>query len=189
MAVNDPFLNTPGLGGQLSSLTVREPELSGLRQQIHVPLIFHVDDDPSIRKFTGLLLVHNGYRIRSFGDGDSALEALQRTTPDLLITDVMHPGLYGFDLIRAAADLVQERRPRLMLVTAFMPGSWNDPHFEDIDVMWLIKPIRTWDLLNSVQHLIGKGAPRPIGAPTLSETLYNLNWEAEEIVPPFLVRS
>jgi DNA-binding response OmpR family regulator len=70
--------------------------------------ILVVDDEPSIREVVGLYLRREGYEVESAADGDAAMAALARGAPDLLILDLMLPGVDGLSItrhVRAAGNL------------------------------------------------------------------------------------
>jgi len=75
---------------------VREPQprLEGRRVVV-------ADDDPAVTWFIGGLLRAAGALVREAHDGDRALELCFRLSPDLVISDVLMPGLDGFALCRA----------------------------------------------------------------------------------------
>ena len=67
-----------------------------------------VDDDRNILTSVGMLLEQEGYHVRTYADGASALTALQATPPDLAILDIKMPRMDGLELLRRlrqAADL------------------------------------------------------------------------------------
>jgi two-component system response regulator ChvI len=67
-----------------------------------------VDDDRNILTSVGMLLEQEGYHVRAYADGASALTALQATPPDLAILDIKMPRMDGLELLRRlrqAADL------------------------------------------------------------------------------------
>ena|SRR3989344_4122445 len=55
--------------------------------------IMFVDDEPDIRKTVTALLKKQGYKVKTATDGDDCLQKLKTTTPDLLILDIMMPGV------------------------------------------------------------------------------------------------
>ena len=59
--------------------------------------ILVVDDEISLRETLTYNLEHEGYIVTSAGDGEKALELARRNPPDLIILDLMLPGLDGFD--------------------------------------------------------------------------------------------
>lgn len=69
-----------------------------------MPLIAIVEDEPNINEVVSLYLRRAGYRVVSYADGLLALDALTRQVPDLVILDVMLPGMDGFTLTRRLRD-------------------------------------------------------------------------------------
>jgi DNA-binding response OmpR family regulator len=62
--------------------------------------ILVVDDEPSIREVVGLYLEEMGFDPTVVGDGHAALELIRTDPPDLLILDVMLPGVDGYEITR-----------------------------------------------------------------------------------------
>src|SRR6187431_263875 len=59
-----------------------------------------VDDDKNILASVTMLLEQEGYHVRSYTDGASALSALHATPPDLAILDIKMPRMDGLELLR-----------------------------------------------------------------------------------------
>ena len=60
-----------------------------------------VDDEPSIVELLEASLRFHGFEVASCGDGTTALRLAKAAPPDLMVTDVMMPGLNGFELVRS----------------------------------------------------------------------------------------
>src|SRR6516164_7198307 len=65
-----------------------------------MPNIALVDDDKNILASVSMLLEQEGYHVRTFPDGASALTALSATPPDLAILDIKMPRMDGLELLR-----------------------------------------------------------------------------------------
>jgi DNA-binding response OmpR family regulator len=59
-----------------------------------------VDDEPIVREVVVRYLEHEGYRTLEAGDGDDARALLERQRPDLVVLDLMLPGMDGLELCR-----------------------------------------------------------------------------------------
>ena len=59
-----------------------------------------VEDDPGVRRMLELMLAAEGYEAESASDGREALARLDQVPPDLVILDVMMPGVDGFTVLR-----------------------------------------------------------------------------------------
>lgn len=72
--------------------------------------IFLVDDDENILTSVSMYLEAEGYDVRKFHDGVSALEALKASPPDLAVFDVKMPRMDGIELLREAPPDVKSSR-------------------------------------------------------------------------------
>ena len=71
-------------------------------------LILLVDDEPSILQLARLYFERDGFRVQEVMDGESALEAVAKYRPALIVLDVMLPKVAGFEVcrkLRAGGDL------------------------------------------------------------------------------------
>lgn len=59
-----------------------------------------VDDDQNILTSVGMALEEEGFRVRSYTDGDAALAGLRAEPPDLILLDIKMPGTDGMDVLR-----------------------------------------------------------------------------------------
>jgi two-component system KDP operon response regulator KdpE len=66
------------------------------------PLVLVADDQPEITKLVSLSLENEGFRVITAPDGPSALVQLSDTNPDVLLVDVVMPGMSGIDVLREA---------------------------------------------------------------------------------------
>jgi DNA-binding response OmpR family regulator len=80
--------------------------------------ILVVDDDAQTRALVGLILQRNGFRTLEAFDGQSALRLLEFTTPDLIIVDIMMPGIDGLELCRRLRARHQTRETPVIVFTA-----------------------------------------------------------------------
>ena len=62
--------------------------------------ILIVDDEPTIVEVVELYLRREGFRVLTAGDGAAALSAVQQERPDLIVLDLMLPGMSGLDVTR-----------------------------------------------------------------------------------------
>ena len=62
--------------------------------------ILLVDDDPNIRQLVNLYLVREGFEVSMADRGDTALQAFREAQPDLILLDLMLPGMDGWQVCR-----------------------------------------------------------------------------------------
>jgi len=80
-----------------------------------VAKVLVVDDEPNIREVVSLYLRRDGHAVVSAGDGDEALRLYQQTQPDLVVLDLMLPGLSSLEVCRR---LQASQRVPLIMLTA-----------------------------------------------------------------------
>ncbi len=122
------------------------------------PIVFVIDDDPSVRKALGRLLKLAGFRVEAFSGADEFLEQTQLDCgqPACVILDVCMPGPSGLDLQFA----LTKRKTRLPIV--FITGHGDIPMsvraMKAGAVDFLSKPFNNQDLLAVVRQAIAKHA-------------------------------
>jgi signal transduction histidine kinase len=81
------------------------------------PLIILADDNADMRDYVSRLLSER-YEVLAVGDGLEALAAAQAKPPDLVLTDIMMPGLDGLGLLRELRAISQTRTVPVVLLSA-----------------------------------------------------------------------
>ena len=117
-------------------------------------LILLVDDEPSIVQLARMYLERENFRVETAGDGEAALEAVRRLSPQLVVLDVMLPKLDGLEAIRQMrADPVLISTPILALTARAMPGDRErclDAGAND----YLSKPVNLKEFVSAVRRLV-----------------------------------
>jgi DNA-binding response OmpR family regulator len=80
-----------------------------------MPTILVVEDETSLRETLAYNLVRQEYTVEAVADGNAAVEAARRLRPDLVVLDLMLPGLDGFEVCRI---LRQEMNMPILILTA-----------------------------------------------------------------------
>jgi DNA-binding response OmpR family regulator len=120
--------------------------------------ILVVDDDPACLDIATHLLEREGFRVRATESGEGCLRIASREPFDLILLDVMMPGMDGFEVRTALRDA--GRRIPVILLTA---RDDIDARFEGIAqgiVEYLTKPINKHELLARVRaqlHILELG--------------------------------
>ena len=79
--------------------------------------ILLAEDDESLRRFLAQALVKAGHAVTDFGDGAEAYECLKGFRFDLLLTDIVMPGMDGIELAKRAAEM--DPALKIMFITGF----------------------------------------------------------------------
>ena len=65
------------------------------------PYILVVDDDPNISRLVTLYLEREGYEVKTAARGDDAVNEFTRLPPDMMLLDVMLPGMDGYQVLKS----------------------------------------------------------------------------------------
>jgi DNA-binding response OmpR family regulator len=65
-----------------------------------VAMVLLVEDDPSVREGLGLALRRQGHDVRAAATGEEGVERLRESRPDIVVLDIMLPGIDGFETCR-----------------------------------------------------------------------------------------
>jgi type II secretory ATPase GspE/PulE/Tfp pilus assembly ATPase PilB-like protein/DNA-binding response OmpR family regulator len=118
------------------------------------PLILSIDDDPRIRKLIDLHLVKEGYRVVSAPSGDEGLKALASFWPDLILLDVMMPGMNGYEVCARLQEKPETAEIPVIFVTSLGEVRDKAKAFAAGAVDHLVKPFSREDLVAKVRvHL------------------------------------
>ena len=109
------------------------------------------DDDPSLRELVRAVL-GPGYRFVEAADGVEALQLARELRPDLIVLDVMLPGLSGIEVLEALRTEDELRSMRVVVITA-----WSHAEME-VQVAgadrFVSKPFDPDDLSRAVEELL-----------------------------------
>ena len=83
-----------------------------------VKKVLVVEDEPDIRKLVRYNLAQERFKVVEAEDGERALRAIQRERPDLIILDLMLPGLSGLELCRTLRERAETARLPILMLTA-----------------------------------------------------------------------
>lgn len=115
------------------------------------PTVLAVDDDSAVLRVIVAKLTRHDYLVKTASSGEEALQMLSVSTPNVLILDVMMPGISGYDLCH-----VVKREQRLKDIPVIFLTSRGDP--KDFKtghnlgaVIYMVKPFKPEQLLHVVQ--------------------------------------
>ncbi len=80
--------------------------------------ILVVEDEADIAALVAYQLAHAGFQVRTASSGDEALRSLESAPPDLVILDLMLPGLSGTDVMRAIRSRTETEITPVIMLTA-----------------------------------------------------------------------
>ena len=154
------------------------------------PYILLVDDDPNISRLVQLYLEKEGFEVRTADRGDDALSEFRKLPPDLMLLDVMLPGMDGWQVLKAIRKT--STIPIIMLTA-------KDETFDKVLGLelgaddYITKPFDTKELVARVKAVLRRtqGAEEEkqegLSFPglTVSLTQYEVHYEGRKIdMPP-----
>ena len=95
--------------------------------------------------------------VGSVGDGAEALRLARQEAPDLLLMDVLLPGLDGFGVLKQLREL--ERPPKVILISAFCRDSVVSEAVELGASYFMFKPVEENALLDRMRALFSRDLP------------------------------
>ena len=117
--------------------------------------ILVADDDSRNRKLLETLLGADGYVVTTVNSGQATLDAVASERPDLILLDLMMPGMDGFEVVRRLKNDAETRDIPIVMVTA-LDDSGSRLRLLAAGVADLIsKPIDRWQLKERLQQLLG----------------------------------
>jgi DNA-binding response OmpR family regulator len=124
--------------------------------------ILVVEDEPNIAEVVGLYLRRAGYRVELARDGRAALEALNRSLPDLVVLDLMLPGVDGYAITRQLRDrgdtpiiMVTARRDEADRIAGLEMGADD----------YVVKPFSPQELVSRVRAVLRRSSRMTEEAP------------------------
>ena len=121
---------------------------------IHKPRILIVDDEPLNVKLLAAILSSDNYEIIRAFNGDQALKKANEEFPDLILLDIMMPGIDGFEVTRQLKGNAETRDIPIILVTAYDIADYKVIGSEAGADEFLNKPVKSPELRSRVKSLL-----------------------------------
>ncbi|MEM5477226.1 response regulator [Pacificibacter sp. AS14] len=120
-----------------------------------------IEDEPNIIEAIRFILSRDGWIVETHSDGSSAVSAVVRKRPDIVILDVMLPGKSGFDILRELRGLSDHVDLPILMLTA--RGQKKDRDMaQAVGVSaFMTKPFSNSDMLDAVNALVPSQPAKP----------------------------
>jgi len=167
-----------------SSNLLCPPKINGVHMTETPPIVFVVDDDPSVRRAIKRLIGSEGLQVELFGSAQEFLQCRRPDAPSCLVLDIKLPGISGLDFqpqlaeagIRIPIIFITAHGDIPMTVRAMKAGA----------VEFLTKPFRDQDLLDAIQVALDRDRTRrqqELEIAALRERFESLTPREREILP------
>lgn len=119
----------------------------------NISKILIVDDSPTERHVLSEILTRNGFQVMSLESGDAAVAQTKILMPDLIVMDVVMPGLNGFQATRSISRAPETKHIPIVICTT---------KGQDTDKFWglrqgakgyVVKPVKQDELLRMIATL------------------------------------
>jgi diguanylate cyclase (GGDEF)-like protein len=121
------------------------------------PLALVVDDEPSLRLFMGAALKKSGFNVIEADHGRTALDLFDSDKPDLILLDLVMPGMDGFETCTAVRRLPGGRYTPILMVTGSDDDASIEKSFEAGASDFVAKPINWTMLGHKAKYLLRAG--------------------------------
>ncbi|HFG2039927.1 TPA: two-component system sensor histidine kinase ChiS [Vibrio cholerae] len=135
------------------------PEQSNLPENEHGPLLLVADDEPVNLRVLDSFLRLEGYRVHTAQDGHQVLEAIKREKPELVLLDIMMPGMSGYQVCEKLRQTYDHAELPIIMLTALNQSDDRVRGFEAGANDYLSKPFNKQELAaRIVAHLTASKA-------------------------------
>ena len=125
------------------------------------PIILCVDDEPANLKLLENILVPRGYEVVSVASGEDALRKIKTLTIDLVLMDLMLPGVDGLQVSRKIKDNKKYRNIPIIMLTAHTGVESFIKSLSGEVFAHLHKPFETAELVGLVRTALGQSEADP----------------------------
>ncbi len=124
-------------------------------------MIWCVEDDAGIREIEIYALNSAGFETRGFEEGNTLWEALEKEKPELLLLDVMLPGMDGIEILTKMKESVEYEKIPVILATA--KGEEYD-RIKGLDLGaddYIVKPFSVLEMVSRVKAVLRRSQKEP----------------------------
>ena len=114
--------------------------------------ILIVDDTPDNLRLLSTMLLENGYKVRKAINGERALQAIEAVPPDLILLDIMMPGMNGYEVCGQLKQSERTQRIPVIFVSALDDAFDKVLAFDVGGADYISKPFRVQEVLARVKH-------------------------------------
>lgn len=122
------------------------------------PLVLIVDDEPMVREVVASYLERDDFRVATVADGDKALAFLQDRSPDLVVLDLMLPGVGGLEILE---EIRGTDGPAVIVLTARGHEADRILGLELGADDYVVKPFSPRELAARVKSVLRRANPSP----------------------------
>lgn len=115
--------------------------------------ILLVEDELALRETLEEILELNNFEVSVAGSGEEALDKLQNLTPDLIVSDIMMPGITGLELIEKVHQQVQFKQIPFIFLSALASKEDQNKGIIAGAKGYITKPFKANDLISLIKEV------------------------------------
>jgi CheY-like chemotaxis protein len=115
--------------------------------------VLTIEDQPDIRRLIRMTLEFKGYAVLEAGNGPDGLQLARSAQPDLILLDVMMPGMDGLTVAHTLATDPALRQVPVVMLSALGAAGDVQAGLDTGARAYLVKPFSPWELLALVEKL------------------------------------
>ena len=144
--------------------------------------IFIVEDEPDLRDTLSFNFENEGFKVSSFPDGEKCLTSIKKNKPDLIILDLMLPGINGLDVCREIRSKEENNDVSIIMLTAKGEEIDRIVGFELGADDYVTKPFSVRELILRVKVLLKKRSDNQSAEKILEYGPVKMNLDAHSVL-------
>jgi len=144
--------------------------------------IFIVEDEPDLRDTLSFNFENEGFKVSSFPDGEKCLTSVKKNKPDLIILDLMLPGINGLDVCREIRSEEEINDVSIIMLTAKGEEIDRIVGFELGADDYVTKPFSVRELILRVKVLLKKRSDNQSAEKILEYGPVKMNLDAHSVL-------
>ncbi len=144
--------------------------------------IFIVEDEPDLRDTLSFNFENEGFKVSSFPDGEKCLTSVKKNKPDLIILDLMLPGINGLDVCREIRSEEEINDVSIIMLTAKGEEIDRIVGFELGADDYVTKPFSVRELILRVKVLLRKRSDNQSAEKILEYGPVKMNLDAHSVL-------
>ena len=121
-----------------------------------VKKILIVDDEPEMLEMIELRMKKNGYAVVTAVTGEECLEKAQKERPDVILLDVLLPGMSGFEVSKRLKADEETKDIPIIMVTALIGTDAEEKGMERGAKYFISKPFDPEELVSEINKIVRK---------------------------------
>lgn len=116
--------------------------------------ILIVDDEQSIIVPLNFLMEQKGYNVITASSGEEAVDKISKFRPDLILLDIIHPGLDGFEICQIVRENPEWKDTRIIIVTTMVRDVYVAKGLAFGADAYITKPFSNSEIMKQVRELL-----------------------------------